>query len=117
MLRGGYFLPRRDPKTQAAPAENFKAWYIARSRERFPGRELYYANRLGVNVRQVRGDGASASLGLVLVKGYLNFHWRCIMAPVSVLDYIIVDELTRLLSPTTAPPSGTKWIRFCPTIA
>ncbi|WP_417763526.1 M48 family metallopeptidase [Shewanella sp.] len=26
-------------------------------------------------------------------KGDLNFHWRCLMAPLAVLDYIVVHEL------------------------
>jgi predicted metal-dependent hydrolase len=29
-------------------------------------------------------------------KGNLNFHWKCIMAPPSVLDYLIVHELVHL---------------------
>lgn len=29
-------------------------------------------------------------------KGNLNFHWKCIMAPPSVLDYLIVHELIHL---------------------
>ncbi len=29
-------------------------------------------------------------------KNGLNFHWKCIMAPVSVLDYIIIHEMVHL---------------------
>jgi predicted metal-dependent hydrolase len=29
----------------------------------------------------------------------LNFHWKCIMAPVSVLDYIIIHEMVHLKHP------------------
>jgi len=29
-------------------------------------------------------------------KGNLNFHWKCFMAPASVLDYLIVHELVHL---------------------
>jgi len=32
-------------------------------------------------------------------KNGLNFHWKCIMAPVSVLDYIIVHEMVHLKFP------------------
>ena len=32
-------------------------------------------------------------------KGNLNFHWKCMMAPVSVLDYIITHELVHLKYP------------------
>lgn len=32
-------------------------------------------------------------------KNSLNFHWKCIMAPVSVLDYIITHEMVHLKFP------------------
>jgi predicted metal-dependent hydrolase len=32
-------------------------------------------------------------------RGTLNFHWKCMMAPLTVLDYIVVDELTHLRYP------------------
>lgn len=32
-------------------------------------------------------------------KNGLNFHWKCIMAPVSVLDYIIIHEMVHLKHP------------------
>ncbi len=32
-------------------------------------------------------------------KNGLNFHWKCIMAPVSVLDYIITHEMVHLKFP------------------
>jgi len=33
----------------------------------------------------------------------LNFHWKCVMAPVSVLDYIIIHEMTHLQHPNHSP--------------
>ncbi len=32
-------------------------------------------------------------------KGNVNFHWKCAMAPVDVLNYIVAHELTHLLHP------------------
>jgi predicted metal-dependent hydrolase len=29
-------------------------------------------------------------------KGNLSFHWKCLMAPATVIDYIIVHELCHL---------------------
>ncbi len=31
--------------------------------------------------------------------GVLNFHWRCMMAPLSALEYIVVHELAHLAQP------------------
>lgn len=33
----------------------------------------------------------------------LNFHWKCVMAPVSVLDYIITHEMVHLKHPNHSP--------------
>ena len=30
-------------------------------------------------------------------KGNINFHWKCAMAPMDVLQYIIVHELAHLI--------------------
>ena len=37
-------------------------------------------------------------------KGNVNFHWKCAMAPIDVLSYIVVHELAHLIHPnhTTA---------------
>ncbi|RFC53182.1 M48 family metallopeptidase [Brumimicrobium aurantiacum] len=31
--------------------------------------------------------------------GKLNFHWKCAMAPIEVLHYIVVHELAHLIHP------------------
>jgi predicted metal-dependent hydrolase len=36
-------------------------------------------------------------------KNGLNFHWKCVMAPVSVLDYIITHEMVHLKHPNHSP--------------
>jgi predicted metal-dependent hydrolase len=29
--------------------------------------------------------------------GNINFHWKCMMAPLKVIDYIIIHELAHLI--------------------
>lgn len=36
-------------------------------------------------------------------KNGLNFHWKCAMAPVPVLDYIITHEMVHLKYPNHSP--------------
>jgi hypothetical protein len=31
--------------------------------------------------------------------GNLNFHWKCMMSPAKILDYIVVHELAHLIFP------------------
>jgi predicted metal-dependent hydrolase len=30
-------------------------------------------------------------------EGHLNFNWKCMMAPLTILDYIVVHELAHLI--------------------
>ncbi len=36
-------------------------------------------------------------------KGVINFHWKCAMLPLSVLDYVIVHELAHLENKNHSP--------------
>ncbi len=47
-----------------------------------------------VRVMDLKNRWASCSPG-----NNLNFHWKCMMAPLTVLDYIVVHELTHLIHP------------------
>ena len=49
-------------------------------------------------------------------KNGLNFRWKCAMAPVPVLDYIITHEMVHLKFPNHSPEFGMSWIRKCQTI-
>jgi predicted metal-dependent hydrolase len=53
----------------------------------------YYAPKVGVtpgdiDVRELGHRWASCSS-----KGSLAFHWKCMMAPPTIIDYIVVHEL------------------------
>lgn len=45
-----------------------------------------------IRVMELHHRWASCSVAT----GDLNFHWKCLMAPLSILDYIIVHELAHL---------------------
>jgi hypothetical protein len=47
-----------------------------------------------VKVLDLKHHWASCTPG-----GRLNFHWKCMMAPATVLDYIVVHELAHLRYP------------------
>ena len=96
LLKDGRFCLRRDlvdhHKIVAAKAA-FRDYYIARGLERIAGRVNYYAPKVGVtprdiNVRELGNRWASCS-----PNGNLAFHWKCMMAPQTIIDYIVVHEL------------------------
>lgn len=104
LLKGGYFLLRRDPQTQADPGEAFKTFYREQARARIPERVARYAPAFGlelpdVHIMELGHRWGSANAAAAAGQGRLNFHWRCMMAPLTVLDCIVAHELAHLLVP------------------
>ncbi|MGQ0555032.1 MAG: M48 family metallopeptidase [Nitrospiraceae bacterium] len=99
MLKGGRFCLRRDLVDHGevkAAKRAFRDYFIARGRERILERVRYYAPKVGtrpgdIDVRELGHRWASCSSS-----GKLAFHWKCMMAPPSIIDYIVVHELCHL---------------------
>lgn len=96
LLKNGRFCLQRDlvdeGAIEAAKAA-FRDYYIAKGSERITQRLNYYAPKVGItphgiDVRELGNRWASCS-----PNGNLAFHWKCMMAPQSIIDYIVVHEL------------------------
>jgi len=71
----------------------FKQWYRLKAKENFYKRARIYAPLLGVNFKQIKLSNAQKRWGSCSSMGYINIVWRLIMAPQSIIDYVIVHEL------------------------
>jgi predicted metal-dependent hydrolase len=96
MLKDGYFCLRASRDSVRAGQEAFKEFYRQKGAQRIPQRVTHYQTRMGVRPKSVRvmelkHRWASCSPG-----GALNFHWKCMMAPPTVIDYVVVHELAHL---------------------
>lgn len=72
-------------------------WYVARANEKVLPRVAQYARSLGVQFRKAKIVDNRYRWGSCTVKNCVTFNWRLIKAPVFVIDYVIVHELTHLL--------------------
>lgn len=96
LLKNGRFCLRRDLVDRgemAAAKAAFRDYYIAQGRDRISRRVGYYAPKVGVtprvvDVRELGHRWASCS-----PRGNVAFHWKCMMAPQTIVDYIVVHEL------------------------
>jgi hypothetical protein len=95
---GRFSLLRSLVEHAGAPAarEAFEAFYAAKGLERIQRRVAYFAPRVGVapgaiHVREIGFRWANCQ-----PSGDLHFHWKCAMAPLTVIDYIVVHELCHL---------------------
>lgn len=102
LLKNGRFCLKRElvdeGEIEAAKAA-FRDYYIARGKDRITQRLNYYSPKVGVtphaiNVRELGNRWASCS-----PNGNLAFHWKCMMAPQTIIDYIVVHELCHFHHP------------------
>jgi len=57
------------------------------------------AGHIGVEYRRIRIGGQRTLWGSCSPRGTLSFNWRLVLAPVEVLDYVVVHELCHLRVP------------------
>lgn len=73
------------------PAE--EQGYRVQASEIFARKAAYYAARMGVTYNKITIRDQKTRWGSCSSKGNLNFNWRLVLAPVPVLDYVVVHEL------------------------
>ena len=85
---------------QAQDAEEGKAaleaWYRKQAKRVFVERTAYYSDMTGLRPKSVSVSGAKRRWGSCGPKNTLNFAWRLVMAPVRVIDYVVVHELAHI---------------------
>jgi len=81
---------------EAAARKAFRDFYIFKGVQVFSDRVSHYAPLVGV----MPGEVAVKELGYHWAScggtGALNFHWKTVMAPQTVIDYIVIHELCHL---------------------
>jgi len=96
LLKGGRFCLRRDlvdrgevPAAKAA----FRDYYVANGIKRISGRVEYFEPKVGVTPRRIDVRELGHRWAACSPQGSLAFHWKCMMAPPTIIDYIVVHEL------------------------
>jgi predicted metal-dependent hydrolase len=74
----------------------FTRWYKARAYEIISERVKQYSQQHGFTPKQVKISSAKTRWGSCGPNGTLNFTWRLVMAPLEVIDYVVVHELVHL---------------------
>jgi predicted metal-dependent hydrolase len=77
-------------------SEAFEAFYRERGLPRLTDRVAKYAAKVGVNPGDVQIKDLGFRWASCLKSGNLQFHWKCLMAPLTVIDYVVVHELCHL---------------------
>lgn len=90
----GFYL-RGDQKPFAR--DIFILWYKNAARSLILERVSYYSNLTGIKYNNVKITSAMKRWGSCSQKGNLSFTYRLIMAPLPVIDYVVVHELCHIL--------------------
>ena len=93
VFNNGFFLSRAYLPTAR---EVFINWYRKEAYEKISERVEWYAKKRGFRYNRINITNAQKRWGSRSSKGNLNFSWRLIMAPLPVIDYVVVHELVHL---------------------
>jgi len=77
--------------------EVFIRWYKAQALRVISGRVAFQAKQNNFSYRRIRISSARTRWGSCSINGTLSFTWRLVLAPMEVLDYVVVHELVHTL--------------------
>ena len=89
----------REPQLRQA----FRQWYITHGLLKVRQRVDIFAPRLGVQTTKVVVKDQKTRWGSCSNRGTININWRVLMAPMRIVDYVVVHELAHLLRADHSP--------------
>jgi predicted metal-dependent hydrolase len=92
-------------------------WYTERARPWLDGRVERYRHRIDVEPAGLVVQDLGFRWGSCGKGGKLYFHWRTILLPARVVEYIVVHELVHLIEPHHTPEFWRRVERAMPDFA
>lgn len=86
-------------KVQDTLEEGLVEWYRVRGLKKVLERARYFEHLLGVESKSIQLRTQHKRWGTCTPEGNIYLNWRIVMAPVRVIDYIVVHELAHLRIP------------------
>ena len=99
VLRDGRFQLRRDllaPEDLSSVRAAFRNFYTHRGLIRLSDRVEYFAPKVGLKPGSVFVRELGNRWGSCSPSGWIAIHWKSMMAPPRIIDYVIVHELAHL---------------------
>lgn len=99
MLKDGYFCLRATNGSIPDADAAFKEFYREKGAARIRPRVAYFQAKMDVAPKSIKVIDLKHRWASCTSGGNLNFHWKCMMAPLTIIDYIVVHELAHLIFP------------------
>lgn len=78
---------------QGEAALAFERWYREQAKQTIPARVEFFARQYDFSYKRIGITSARTRWGSCSATGSLSFSWRLILAPLAVVDYVVVHEL------------------------
>lgn len=114
-LVNGRFALRRD--AQAGAREHLIRWYSERARVWLSGRVADYQSRMEVAPSGVKVQDLGYRWGSCGKGDWLYFHWKTILLPARIAEYVVVHEMAHLHEPHHTPAFWLRVERAMPDFA
>jgi hypothetical protein len=103
-LVGGRFLVEVNEKSdnendRTAIKKALLDWYLEHAEEKIGERASRFARLIGKWPASIKIKNQEKRWGSCSRTGIILFNWKIIMAPISVMDYVIIHELCHLIYP------------------
>lgn len=97
LFNDGFYLKKS--KRERAK-EIFKKFYKNKAKDIISERVKFYAEKYGFKYNKIKITSANKRWGSCTHKNNLNFSYRLVMAPLDIIDYIVVHELVHTKNKT-----------------
>lgn len=114
-LAGGRFCLRRD--ALSAAREHFIRWYSDRAKAWLSSRVADYQSRMEVSPAGVKVQDLGYRWGSCGKGDWLYFHWKAILLPARIAEYVVVHEIAHLHEPHHTPAFWLRVERAMPDFA
>lgn len=114
-LTNGRFTLRRDAIPEGR--QHFVRWYSERARAWLSGRVAEYQSRMDVAPAGVKVQDLGYRWGSCGKGNWLYFHWKTILLPARIAEYVVVHEVAHLHEPHHTPEFWRRVERAMPDFA
>ncbi len=104
----------RDRKETDETSLKLEKRYRTAAMEYIPKRVAFYADVMGVSYGRITIRDAKTRWGSCSSIGNLSFSWRLMLAPFSVLDYVVIHELCHRIQMNHSKDFWRLVEQYCP---
>lgn len=113
-LRGDTLCVTATDTDAAVIRDLVRRWYRRAAREVFAERTAYWNTGYGFSYGRIAVKDQKSRWGSCSRQGNLNFNWRLLLAPLPVLNYVVIHELAHLREPNHSPAFWALVAEQCP---